>query len=159
MKLFTISGATTLFCILAPVTAISDHKLPGLTLVPEQNGDFSFNCPNGQTYTKDYLSGVVQEAIQIIHNSPGINSFPTHFNAFLFNIRGQQWFYPLRGNDKPMEFSCFARSLALTNEYNLLAVYNLRDYVVFTTDYEIAGVIYYRTSDNGEEQCFPCQFA
>ncbi|CAD6504323.1 BgTH12-06054 [Blumeria graminis f. sp. triticale] len=134
MKLFTISGATTLFCILAIVTAMSDYQDPALSPVPDQNSDFIFNCPSGQTYVKDYLMRVVRGARQIMSNPHLHKSYPYHFNDILYNIDGQQWCYPLFGNDL------------------------IHDYVVFNTNNEIAGVAHRMTFNREEDEFEACHF-
>ncbi|EPQ67801.1 putative secreted effector protein [Blumeria graminis f. sp. tritici 96224] len=105
MKLFAISDAAILFCILAPVIAMPNQHRSRPTPVPDQNSDFNFSCPSNQIYGKHYLMGVVSEARRIMRDSSTQYSYPSTFYHFQYNISGDLWYYPLTGNDKPMEFN------------------------------------------------------
>ncbi|CAD6504321.1 BgTH12-07860 [Blumeria graminis f. sp. triticale] len=132
MKLFSISGATTLFYILAPVTAMSDVKYPGLLRVPNPNSYFEFLCPSFITYNKPTLMDKIQMIRRVAGNPQMRDYHPKAFDFHQFNIPGEQLYYPLS------------------------AAGAMQDYLVFNTDYVIAGVVTRSILANSEEDYAPC---
>ncbi|CAD6504335.1 BgTH12-06066 [Blumeria graminis f. sp. triticale] len=132
MKPITISGVATLFCILVPVTAMSGQAASVLVQVPNPNSNFSFLCPNGRDYDKNYLIRIIEMGRQIMRNSRIQSYNPSHFNDIQYNINGDQWCYPL-------------------TEEN-----GTKDFVVFNSHDQIAGVVTRTDLTSGREDYRPC---
>ncbi|CCU77784.1 putative candidate secreted effector protein [Blumeria hordei DH14] len=131
MKFFTIiiTGASTLLCFIAPVTAMSRPTRPFLSPVPVPSQDFSFRCPNGMIYTKDHLMQVVQTASQIMGLNRTDEQYPLRLIQPRYSVNGNVWYHPIPGGQ------------------------HVQDFVVFNTDYEVVGVVSRVSEDEHLQPC------
>ena len=95
MKLFTISGAVTLFSILAPVTAMSGTTAAPPLEVSDQNRDFQFWCAEGRWYTKEFIKAMVDNVIPLIGNPDPEQLYPSQFTMLAYKVPGPLWYQPL----------------------------------------------------------------
>ncbi|CAD6498876.1 BgTH12-04534 [Blumeria graminis f. sp. triticale] len=120
MKFSIISGASTLFCILAPVKAFVIPPvralLPVLLPVPDPNREFRFHCPNGPIYSKAQAMDIVLSARAVMQTDRTDDLYPFVFTSLNYNVPGTVWYYPMAEGPGP------------------------HDFVVFNTDNEIVGL-------------------
>ncbi|VCU38980.1 BgtE-20072-2 [Blumeria graminis f. sp. tritici] len=99
MKFFTISGISTLFCIIAPVTALEP--------VPDMKRNFSFECPTGNEFTKAALLQRVLFVNQFIFPyKPDLQSY-YKFVRFGYDIPEIVHHYPMEEGPGPHDFVIF----------------------------------------------------
>ncbi|VCU38977.1 Bgt-50241 [Blumeria graminis f. sp. tritici] len=84
MKFSIISGASTLFCILAPLKAfvIAPVRalLPNLLPAPDPNREFIFQCPDGKRFTKFELMQVILEARHFMNINTEDDQYPQQYS-------------------------------------------------------------------------------
>ncbi|VCU38983.1 Bgt-50035 [Blumeria graminis f. sp. tritici] len=136
MKFFTISGISTLLCILAPVQAFVTPPLrdliPNVLPVPDPNREFRFHCPNGPIYSKAQVMKVVLFAKKFIRPDKPDDEYPFVFTRLNYNVAETVWYYPMAEGPGP------------------------HDFVVFNTDSEIVGLnsrTHYSESSDVIENC------
>ncbi|SZF02888.1 unnamed protein product [Blumeria hordei] len=98
MKLFTISGAATLFGIFAPATVMAGFT-GRLMLSPQnQHKEFSFLCEDERSYNKEFLEVAVTHALQLMGDPHPEQLYPAEFNFLPYAISGPLWYQPLYSN-------------------------------------------------------------
>ncbi|CAD6498870.1 BgTH12-04528 [Blumeria graminis f. sp. triticale] len=132
MKFSTISGASTLFCILTPVIGLIVEL--ALIPVPDMNREFSLQCPNGPEYTKAELLQKVLLARQYMHPDKPEYDFPREYSNLPFGIPGDLWYYPMAEGPQPHIF------------------------VVFNLENRVAGAVSRTNDGNGPDVVQPCDF-
>ena len=132
MKFFTIGSVSALFCILGPVTAMSNKSKQQPLPVPKPNQEFTMSCQNGNSYEKSQLVLAVQTAKQVMGPNNTHNGYPFRLNWPPYEIPGQLWYYPVAEGQ------------------------GIQDFVVFNTNDQIAGVVT-RHVFNGQEIFRPCE--
>ncbi|CAD6498863.1 BgTH12-04521 [Blumeria graminis f. sp. triticale] len=133
MKFSIISGASTLYCILAPVQAFA--ILPAPLPVPDPDREFRFHCPNGPIYSKAQVTEKALTARAIMQFNRIDDDFPNVFTSLNYNIPGELWYYPMAEGPGP------------------------HDFVIFNTQTRIVGAVSRTHHGNGPDIIEPCQFA
>ncbi|CAD6498875.1 BgTH12-04533 [Blumeria graminis f. sp. triticale] len=138
MKFSIISGASTLFCILAPVKAFVIPPvralLPVLLPVPDPNREFRFHCPNGPIYSKAQLMDIVLSARAVMQTDRTDDLYPFVFTSLHYSIPGELWYYPMEEGPGP------------------------HDFVIFNTQARIVGAVSRTHHGNGPDIVEHCQF-
>ncbi|CCU76096.1 putative candidate secreted effector protein [Blumeria hordei DH14] len=131
MKLFTISGAATLFGIFAPAAVMAGFT-GRLMLSPQnQHKEFSFLCVDERSYNKEFMVAVVANALQLMRDPHPEQLYPEKFNFLPCAISGPLWYQPL---------------------YN----YGPDDFIIFNEEREIAGVATCEDQNDGSVWCEEC---
>ncbi|VDB91146.1 BgtE-20054, partial [Blumeria graminis f. sp. tritici] len=131
MKLLSISGVTMLFSILAPVNSMAIVSDAQFLPVPHHTQPFSYLCQNRRRHNKSTLENKARIGKQGLDDNRFFNGYPAYFDEFNYNINGDKWLYPIDDNHV--------------------------DFVVFTRDAHVTGVVFRVPLDNGRYSYHPCQ--
>ncbi|CAD6498866.1 BgTH12-04524 [Blumeria graminis f. sp. triticale] len=138
MKLSTISGASTLFCILAQVKAFSiapiQAPLPVPLPSPDPNQEFNFQCPDGKRFTKFELMQVVLGASEYMITNTSEDQYPLKYEYLEYDIHGELWYHIMKEGPEPHYF------------------------VIFNLDKQIAGLIRRTSVEDEDDILEPCGF-